>query len=83
MAKKKRTKKDQLLDVARQMPPLHHKLPYESFDWNKSAALKWLVSQPEILNYVWQSISNRSDADEFIVYDSETGMWQGVDYDDN
>lgn len=81
MTQKKRTKKDRLLDVVKQMPPLYHKLPDEDFAWSKSEALKWIVSQPEILDYIWQSIRNRTDVNEFIAYNNDTGTWQGVDYD--
>lgn len=81
MTKWRKTKKDYLLDVVKQMPPLYHKLPGKDFDWNESEALKWIVSQPEVLNYLWQSIRNRSDASELMVYNTKAGTWQGADYD--
>lgn len=80
---KRRTKKDELLDAARKMPPLHHKLPGENFDFEKSEAVRWLVMQPDILNYIWQSVCLRGEASRLIVYDSEHGTWQGVDYHGN
>lgn len=76
---KKQTGKDRLLSAARKMPPLHHKLPGEDFDWMKSETVKWLVSQPEILNFIWQSVRNKTGENMLISYDADTGTWQGVD----
>lgn len=75
-----RTKKNELLDVVKRMPPLHHKLPGEDFAWEKSEAVRWLVSRPEIMNFVWQSIRNRADADKIMIYNPETGKWRGSDF---
>lgn len=77
---KRRTKKDELLDVARKMPPLHHKLPEEKFDWKKSEVVRWLIEQPEILNYIWQSIYNRGEASCLVKFNAASGEWKGVDY---
>ena len=73
------TGKDRLLNAARKMPPLHHKLPGEDFDWMKSETVKWLVSQPEVLNFIWQSVRNKTGENTLISYDADTGTWQGVD----
>jgi hypothetical protein len=66
------------MDVLKNMPPLHHKLPDEEFDIFKSEAINWLLQQPEILNYLWDEVARRS---ENIVYDEESGLWTGIDYD--
>lgn len=81
--KRRKTKKEELLDAAKKMPPLHHKYPNENFDWNKSETGKWLISQPEILDFIWQSVKNRTGSHggkALIVFDPETHTWQGVDY---
>ena len=65
-----------IIDAARKMPPLFHKIPDEEFDFRKSRTLWWLVKQPEILKFVWDAIK-QSGA---IVYDSSTQKWHGVDF---
>ncbi len=75
-----KNKVSKLLDVAKRMPPLYHTLPGEEFDVSKSEVIQWLIRQPDILSY----ISNRVRGDsKLIVYDRETGKWQGVDYNGN
>jgi hypothetical protein len=66
------------LDVGRKLPPSFHKMPDQTFDIKKSEVAKWLINQPEILNFVVE-IMKKSEA---IVYDKETGKWQGVDWED-
>jgi hypothetical protein len=66
------------LEVIKKMPPLYHKLPDKEFDTFKSETINWLLQQPEILNYLWDEVARRS---ENIIYDVETGLWTGVDYD--
>ncbi|MGN0508691.1 MAG: hypothetical protein ACI4GX_05605 [Ruminococcus sp.] len=73
MMKKCRSKK---LLVARNMPPLYHTIPGQRFDITQSEVLKWLVAQPEILNYIWDNIKNSDD----VCYDADTGKWYGVDF---
>lgn len=73
MMKKCRSKK---LLVARNMPPLYHTIPGQNFDITQSEVLKWLVAQPEILNYIWDNIKNSDD----VCYDADTGKWYGVDF---
>ena len=75
-----KNKVSKLLDVAKRMPPLYHTLPGEEFEVSKSEVIQWLIRQPDILSY----ISNRVRGDsKLIVYDRETGKWQGVDYNGN
>lgn len=69
-------KKNKLIGIARQMPPLYHSLPGEKFDIRKSKVIWWLIKQPEILNYVWNNIK-QSGA---VWYNQKTGKWQGVDF---
>ncbi len=70
-------KKSKLLDIAKKMPPLRHRNTGEDFDIEKSEVAKWLIQQPDILKYVHQRISG---GNKFIVYNPDTGTWQGVDY---
>lgn len=70
-------KKDKRLLVARNMPPLTHKIENECFDIYKSEVVQWLIKQPELLNYIFDQVKKKE-----IVYDPETGKWQGVDYDE-
>lgn len=42
-----------VVNAAKRMPPLFHKLPNEDFDYRKSRTLWWLVKQPEVLKYIW------------------------------
>lgn len=79
MRKRKKVSKE--LDVARNMPPLYHKLPGEEYDVNKSEVARWLIQQPDILNYVVNRIKAPGTSEPLIKYNPSTGKWQGVDYD--
>lgn len=75
----KRSKATQaIVDKAKTMPPLFHKLPDSKFDIRKSRVVWWLIKQPEVLNYIWNDIVQPSGA---VVYDRESGKWKGVDFD--
>lgn len=73
MTKRVRSK---LLEAAKKLPPSYHKLPGKDFDITKSEAVRWLIDQPDILNWVWNNIKNSGD----VIYDPATGLWHGVDY---
>jgi hypothetical protein len=73
---KKRSKK---LNVARNLPPSFHKLPNQDYDVKKSEVIKWLIQRPSILEYIWDNIKQSED----VVYNPDTGKWQGVDYDND
>lgn len=73
---KRNKAKDNVINAAKHMPPLFHKLPDEDFDLRKSRTLWWLIKQPEVLKYIWD-IVKQSGA---IVYDDKTHKWQGVDF---
>lgn len=70
-----------LLDIAKTMPPLYHKLPNEDYDVNKREVARWLIQQPDILNYVVNRIKASGTSEPLIKYNPSTGKWQGVDYD--
>lgn len=63
------------LCIAKQMPELRHTIPGEKFDVKKSEVVQWLISQPDILQYLFNHIKNTD-----IVYVPEYGTWVGVDY---
>lgn len=68
------------LEVAKEMPPLYHTLPGEKFDIRKSEVVKWLLEQPEIMNYIVNRIKGGKEQSPFITYDPSTGKWKGVNY---
>lgn len=72
MAMKKTRSK--ILEVAKFMPPLANSFQ----DIRNSEVLKWLVQQPEVLNYIWNNIKNSGS----VVYNPITGKWKGVSYED-
>lgn len=72
-----RKKRSKNLNIAKKLPPSYHTMPGHEFDIQKSEAIHWLINQPDILNFVWNNIKQSGDVE----YDSETGIWTGVDYD--
>ncbi len=66
-------------EVAKKMPPLKHN-PEGDFDPQKSEVIKWLVSQPDILNYIFDAVRGNGRRESPIIYNPETKTWQGVDY---
>ena len=73
---KSRSKK---LNVAKNLPPLYHKLPNSDYNAKKSEVIAWLIERPSILEFIWDHIKQSGD----VFYDSATGKWQGVDYEDD
>lgn len=67
-----------MLDTARIMPPLRHSIPGKEFNIKNSEVVKWLLKNPVVWNYVWNNVKESGA----VSYDSDTGKWQGVDYDD-
>ncbi|MDR0885432.1 MAG: hypothetical protein LBN22_03565 [Clostridiales Family XIII bacterium] len=68
-------KKSKLYDIAKQMPPMIHTIQGCDFDIKNSDVVKWLCQQPEIMQQIFNNVKGCE-----IVYDSETQMWRGVDY---
>lgn len=67
-------KTSKLLDVVRTMPPLHHTIAVEPFCIQQSEVVKWLISQPEALQFLFEK------AKPLMVYDKVTNTWRGVEY---
>lgn len=68
------------LAVAKQMPPLRHKVDDRPFDIRRSEVAQWLCSQPSIMQYVFDKVGSGAGGLGVIEYDAETGTWQGVDW---
>lgn len=66
------------LRIAKKMPPLYHTLPGEKFELEKSEVVKWLISQPDLLDFIFDRVKKHGH----IIYNPETGKWHGVDYDE-
>jgi len=75
MGIKKRSAK---LIFAKNMPPLYHTLPGEKYSYKKSEVLKWLSERPALIEYIFETVKNKE-----IIYNPDTGKWQGVNYDEN
>ncbi len=60
--------------VVAEMPPLPHSQPDGSFDIMKSEAAAWLANNPEVRNWLFQTIYKAG----FIRYDKLTSTWAGV-----
>ena len=73
---KKQKRRSEKLSVAKTMPPLYHTLPGEEFDNDKSQVYAWIKDQPDLMEWLWRQLGSAG----YIVYDSETGKWTGVDY---
>ena len=71
-----RKRKNKKLLVARNMPPSYHTIPGQKFDIKKSECVRWLLKRQLILNYLWDQIIQSGH----IIYNPQTGKWQGVDY---
>lgn len=72
------------LQAVKKMPPLVHHVKGENFDITKSEVAKWLVQQPEVMQWVFDHVNNmqRKNGEELLIkYNPDTGMWNGVDYD--
>lgn len=75
MARKKR-KKSELLEVAKNMPMNFHRLPGMGYDPDKSKVLDWIANQPELLEWIFQQLRSTG----YIVYDPAWQAWHGVDF---
>lgn len=74
---RRKISRDKRLTVGGEMPPLYHTLPGEQYDPKKSQVLKWISERPGFLAYVFDKLVQSGQ----IEYDTDTGKWQGVDYD--
>ena len=68
--------KDKRLLVAKNMPPLYRTLPEQTYSYKTDEVFAWISQRPGLINYVFDKLSMGG----YIVYNPETGKWQGVDY---
>ena len=66
------------LHCAKYMPELKHKVG-EEYDITKSEVVKWLISQPDIQEYIFKRVSD-GGASALIKYNPETKTWRGTAY---
>lgn len=78
MARPKKNSKDKRLLVAQNMPPLYRTQPGEDYSYKNDEVFQWISQRPGLINYIFDKLTTS----EYIYYDSETGKWQGVDYED-
>lgn len=71
----KKKKRNVKLGIAANMPPLYHTEPGEKYNFKNSEVLEWVSKRPALMEYVFSQASNAKE----IVYDPDTGKWQGVD----
>lgn len=74
----KNKSKDKRLLIAKDMPPLRRTPMGESYSYKSDCVLKWISKRPGLLNYIFDKLS----ANGYIFYDKETGLWQGIDYEE-
>lgn len=65
------------LNCARKMPPLRH-ITSETFDITQSEVARWLVSQPDIMQKIFDMAANH----KMISYHQTTRTWRGADNND-
>lgn len=63
-----------LASSVRKMPPLFHSLPGEEFDISRSEVVRWLVCQPEVQRWLFDTVRGR----KLIEFDAENGTWTGL-----
>ena len=66
------------LNCAKEMPPLRHTIPGTQYAIGLSNVARWIANQPEVLQKVFDMARQKG----MIIYDKETGMWKGADYDE-
>ncbi|KLU66325.1 hypothetical protein DEAC_c17240 [Desulfosporosinus acididurans] len=68
------------LMCAKQMPELKHRVGDGEFDITKSEVCKWLMSQPDIIDYIFDKIRGNKYREPLIVYDPERGTYRGAEF---
>lgn len=68
---------ERVLETTKLMPPLRHSIPGKDFNIQKSEVMKWIMQNPDAWNFIWNNIKQSGS----VIYNPDTGTWQGVDYD--
>lgn len=71
--------RDKRLLVGANMPPLQRTQPGGKYNYKNDEVLKWISERPGLLLYVLDKLAHGG----YIEYDSSTGLWKGVDYDED
>lgn len=71
--------RDKRLLVAKEMPPLYKTQPGGTYSLKGDEVFEWISKRPGLLSYVFDKLS----AGGYIVYDADTGKWQGVNFDED
>lgn len=66
------------LEGAKYMPPLRHSYEDQEYEVEDSDVCDYLCSLPEVMQKVFDLAKGR----KVIVYDKETGMWRGSEWND-
>ena len=69
---------DKRLSIAKKMPPLPRRHASGPYSAESDRVLDWVKTQTDLLAYLVDLL----DRNDCITYNSETGLWQGVDYED-
>lgn len=69
---------DKRLSVAKKMPPLYRRKPGKEYSVQDDRVLDWVKLHTDLPMYLIDLLARIG----YIAYNSETGMWQGVDYED-
>ena len=65
------------LDIAKQMPPLKRKSSKEAeYDPENDQIIQWIKNQPDLINFLLEKLASWG----YIVFESNTRTWRGVDY---
>ena len=73
---RRKVSRDKRLLVGYNMPPLYRTQPGKEYNFQNDEVLKWISERPGLLTYVFDKLN----AAGYVVYDTVTGKWQGVDY---
>jgi len=69
----KRQRTPKLLEIATTMPFLPHSVPGQPFDIMHSGVAAWLVEQPNVRQWLFESVKTRN----LIVFDGKLRTWRG------
>lgn len=76
---RKRKAIPKLLECVKKMPELRHSVSDGEFDITKSEVVKWLIRQPDVLQFMFDTVARPGYEERLIVYNPDRGTWRGVD----
>ena len=78
MPKRKKIPKN--LSCVRIMPELRHSVGDGDFDITKSEVVQWLIRQPSVLQYLFDTVRQKDSVEPLIIYNPDRSTWRGTDY---